>query len=329
MAGPLFQNSLYVVNIINAILYGVELVLYFQILRHVYNSRKRTPTETSLTALSTALVLLNTIFWTTQVYFGEMMWIVHVDYPGGADAYWDNNASVWYQTWGTAACIACNLINDALLAYRCYVIWNSRRIIILPTLLWVASLAFGIGLLYESGRPQGNYFVGIATKFVTAYTASTFAFNLIVTTLIVGRIVTVGRRLSGLAAAASGASHAAEDFHAYTGAVAIVVESALPFTVFSAAYLVTYGLGSDLANAFSFYAMFTCLSPLLIILRVLSRRAWTRESGTLFTTTISYRGATDYVTTTGDLPDKMVFQDLEAAKGALPPLDIQELDAAE
>ena len=33
----------------------------------------------------------------------------------------------------------------------------------------------------------------------------------------------------------------------------------------------------------------------MIILRVLSRRAWTRESGTLFTTTISYRGETDCV----------------------------------
>ena len=34
----------------------------------------------------------------------------------------------------------------------------------------------------------------------------------------------------------------------------------------------------------------------MIALRVLSRRAWTRESGTVFTTTISYRGQTDYAT---------------------------------
>ena len=43
----------------------------------------------------------------------------------------------------------------------------------------------------------------------------------------------------------------------YTGAAALVVEGALPFTVFSLAYLVAYALGSDVANAFSFYAMFT------------------------------------------------------------------------
>ncbi|KAL1941548.1 hypothetical protein VTO73DRAFT_6987 [Trametes versicolor] len=327
MAGSLFQNAYYVVNMINAILYGVELVLYFRILRHVCLSGKRTPMDKFLTVFSTALVLLNTIYWTTQAYFGEMMWVIHADYPGGQDAYWNDFASVWYQTWGTVACVMCNLMNDALLVYRCFVIWNSRRIIILPVILWCASLAFAFGLLYESGRPNGNYFAGIATHFVTAYTASTFAFNVIVTALIVGRIVTVGRRL-GYATSGKGGGG---EFRAYTGAVAIVVESALPFTVFSAAYLVTYGIGSDIAVAFSFYAMFTCISPLLITLRVLSRRAWTRDSCTLFTTTISYRGATDYVTTTGalplgDLPEKGA-QDLDDTKHDAAS-DVREIDIA-
>lgn len=44
----------------------------------------------------------------------------------------------------------------------------------------------------------------------------------------------------------------------------------------------------------------------MIILRVLSRRAWTRESGTLFTTTISYRGQTDYMTTDAGIPVELV-----------------------
>ena len=106
---------------------------------------------------------------------------------------------------------------------------------------------FGVGLLYGSGNPNGDYFAGIATTFVTAYTASTFAFNVLVTLLICGRIIYVGRCMQ---------AHSA-DTKVYTGAVAIVVESALPFTVFSIAYLVTYALGTDIAYAFSFYAMFT------------------------------------------------------------------------
>ncbi|RPD79288.1 hypothetical protein L226DRAFT_531106 [Lentinus tigrinus ALCF2SS1-7] len=290
MAGSLFQNSYYVANIINAILYGVVLVLYYMILRQIFAISKRTSTDTFLTCFCTALVLLNTVYWTTQVYFGQMMWIVHADYPGGSDAYWDRYSSVWYQTWGIAACVLSNLMSDALLTYRCFVIWNSRRVIALPAVIWVASLLFSVGVLYGSGKPNGDYFAGIATIFVTAYTASTIAFNVVVTALICGRIIHIGRRMR-----ASYPDPA--DAAVYTGAAAIVVESALPFTVFSVVYLVTYAMGSDVANAFSFYAMFTCISPLMIILRVLSRRAWTRESGTLFTTTISYRGQADYLTT--------------------------------
>lgn len=67
---------------------------------------------------------------------------------------------------------------------------------------------------------------------------------------------------------------------------------------------------------------------------MLSRRAWTRDSCTLFTTTISYRGATDYVTTTGgfplgDGPPEKIPQDLglgDTKYGAAP--DVQEVDVA-
>ncbi|KAI0746596.1 hypothetical protein C8Q80DRAFT_1219953 [Daedaleopsis nitida] len=296
MAGSLFQNSYYVVNILDAILYGIVLVLYVQTVVKILEMRTRSPTDKFMMVFSTVLLIMNTIYWTTQAYFGQMMWVVHSDYPGGADAYWRANGSVWYQTWGIVASVVCNLMSDALLAWRCYVIWNSRRVVILPALLWLASLAFSVGLLYGSGKPNGDYFGGIAVVFVTAYTASTFAFNVLVTCLICGRIIYIGRCMQSCYPA---------DARLYTGAVAAVVESALPFTVFSGVYLVTYAIGSDVANAFSFYAMFTCISPLMIILRVLSKRAWTRESGTRFTTTISYRGQTDYVTVDGaDLEEK-------------------------
>lgn len=98
---------------------GVVLVLYFRILRLMYNNRKRTFMDTFMVVFSTVLVLLNTIFWTTQTYFGEMMWITHADYPGGSDQYWADFGSVWYQIWGMAACVVCNLMNDALLVCSC------------------------------------------------------------------------------------------------------------------------------------------------------------------------------------------------------------------
>ena len=90
-------------------------MLYYMVLRQTYALQKRTAADTFLTCFCTALVLLNTVYWTTQVYFGQMMWIVHADFPGGSDAYWARYSSVWYQTWGIAACVLSNLMSDALL----------------------------------------------------------------------------------------------------------------------------------------------------------------------------------------------------------------------
>ena len=68
---------------------------------------------------STVLLLLNTVFVATESAFGEEMWVVNANYPGGQDAYLEAFASVWYQTFGTAASIVLNLFSDALLVCAC------------------------------------------------------------------------------------------------------------------------------------------------------------------------------------------------------------------
>ncbi|CDO69072.1 hypothetical protein BN946_scf184992.g21 [Trametes cinnabarina] len=257
---------------------GVELVLYFMTLRQVLLIRKRTRMDTFLAVFSTVLLVLNTIYWTTQTYFGQQMWIVHADYPGGMDAFLNAYVAIWYQTWGSAAVMVSNLMADAMMMYRLYVIWGNTLIIVLPALIWLGSFGSCLGLLYESGRPDGNYFAGLATKFGTAWNSLTFCFNVIVTSLICGRIIYLGRRLS----------FSDEGTRTYTGAVAIIVESALPFTIGSMAYVISYGMGSDIAIAFSCYSMFTAISPQLIALRVLRRRAWRKEQTADYLTTINF-----------------------------------------
>ena len=134
-----FQNAFYIGNNFNAILYGnphlplatlnptltlasafirlgVELVLYFTTVRVILSrKRKHAPTDKYFLLFSTVLLLLNTVFVATEAVFGEEMWIVNANYPGGMDAYLGDNASVWYQTFGTAASIVLNLCSDGLL----------------------------------------------------------------------------------------------------------------------------------------------------------------------------------------------------------------------
>ena len=66
-------------------------------------------------AFSTALLVLITIYLSTEAIFGQEMWIVHADYPGGSASYQADHAAVWYQTLGTVASVVLNLMSDGLL----------------------------------------------------------------------------------------------------------------------------------------------------------------------------------------------------------------------
>ncbi|KAH9934013.1 uncharacterized protein BXZ73DRAFT_100853 [Epithele typhae] len=281
---PVFQNGFYVGNNFNAILYGMELVLYFMTVRVVLDRKhKHAPSDKWFLIFSTACLCLNTVFVATEAVFGEEMWIVNADYPGGMDAYLNDFASVWYQTFGTAASITLNLLADGLMIYRAYVVWDDIRVIIFPCFLYFASLCLGVAQLIEAGVPHGNYFLGIAQKLGVAYTSCIISLNIINTSLVAGRVYVVGKRY----AAAMGSDVGA----AYTGAVSIMIESSALSTLTGIAYLVSFAINSELNIFFlSIYVMCTCLAPQLIVLRVMSGRAWTREKSSMVGTKLEFTG---------------------------------------
>ncbi|KAI1784817.1 hypothetical protein LXA43DRAFT_190403, partial [Ganoderma leucocontextum] len=196
------------------------------------------------------------------------------------DAYLRDHASVWYQTLGTSACILLNLLSHALIIHRCNVIWGDVRAIIVPCVLYLATLCLGVAQLVESGRPRSSYFSGVAHELGISYTATVIGLEVIVTALICARILQIRRWHRRSTPAASQASSWVQAVtRSYTGAAAIIAESALPCTFFGVAYLITFAIESDISVFFlSIYAMFTCISPQLIILRVMHGRAWTRHT---------------------------------------------------
>ena len=94
----------------------MELIIYFMTVRVMLSrKRKHAASDKGFLLFSTFLLCLNTVFVATEAVFGEEMWIVNADYPGGMNAYLGDFAAVWYQTFGTAASIVLNLLSDGLL----------------------------------------------------------------------------------------------------------------------------------------------------------------------------------------------------------------------
>ncbi|KAM5545864.1 hypothetical protein V8D89_000902 [Ganoderma adspersum] len=272
----IFQNSWYVGNNFNCVLYGAELVMYFETIVLIQDARKRQRDVAHdhdrwlFIFLSTGLLCLITVYLFAQNFFGEEMWIVHAGYPGGSGQYYADNAAVWYQTMGSAASVVLNWMSDAFLIYRVYTLWEQNLYVtIVPSILYLGTVALGVMTCYYSGRPGGDFFVGIAPRIALTYSAVGIAMNVLCSSLICGNIIWQTRTYcAGGVPPNRGARNA----------VSIVVESMLPYTLFGVAYVVLLGLDSPVAILFlSLYVMFTCLSPQMIMLRVLLGRGWKND----------------------------------------------------
>ncbi|KAJ6630991.1 hypothetical protein B0H10DRAFT_701937 [Mycena sp. CBHHK59/15] len=271
------ERSWYIGNAIFAILYGVELCMFFISSYFLWTSPKGGSSRIFYIVYSAALLALITIAMSCNLFFGQMMWIEHRDVDGGPVAYFSENIAAWYNTLGTAADVTANVLGDGLMLYRCYVFWSSTSIWIVafPALLFAASTCMGIVQTIQSGLPGGDLFHGTAVNFGIPWIVLTITFNVLVTAMITIRLFWVSRSMRKVLAR--------DRTEVYTSVIAILVESALPFTLLGICYLVTYIRADPESLAFAdIWGCFVSLSPQAIILRVSMGSAWSKDTMTRY-----------------------------------------------
>ncbi|OCH85062.1 hypothetical protein OBBRIDRAFT_839241 [Obba rivulosa] len=291
-----FENSFYVANYLSAILYGIELALYFATVRAAWSMSKREKSDMIWVYYSTVLLILLTIDVSTNAVWGQQMWITFRDRPGGVPAFIATEQSVWYETLGTTSAIALICLGDALLIYRCFILWASNFIIVvIPVLVYLGDLALGILVLVSSGTPGGKFFSGKAVDFGTPFYCMAISLNIILTILICGRLLYVSRWVREIL------GHDASTL--YSSVMSIMIESALPYSICGIMFIIPYVRGSDTSIAFAqMWGKFTCISPQLIVFRVVTRKAWSRDTVNQAISAIEFNSAAGARTTTEPIP---------------------------
>ncbi|KAG9311427.1 hypothetical protein JVU11DRAFT_8540 [Chiua virens] len=278
--GGVFQNAFYIGINLQNILYGIQLGLYFETIATLWSVRRENKTSyVFYTVFSSIMLFLVTVWISTEAFFTEKMWILDSSYPSGPDQYWKDNSSVWYMDLGTTAAVLLQLVTDALMIYRCRIIWNSYRAIVIPIILWLASLVLGVLVDWTSSSPGGDFFAGISSQLGFAYYTVGVVLNSILTCMICYRIVRHGKEVQRCL----GREYAT----LYFSVVMLIIESVLPYTVSGVAWLVTLGMGSKTSIVFcDLHIMMMCISPQMLILRVSLGRAWVdntfRKPGSTF-----------------------------------------------
>lgn len=271
-AVEVFEHAFYIGSYMSGILYGVELVVYFATMRALLRKTTQVRSDRFFMAYSTVLLMLVTIDVATNAVWCEQMLITFASQTGGAAEFIATQASVWYETLSSTSVVALIFMSDALLIYRCFILWSSNYwIIFLPVLTYLGAFALAVCELVAAGVPGGDFFAGRSVNFGVPYYAMSIALNLLLTLLICARLLYLSRWVS--------TAMGAEGAQLYTSVLAILLESAAPYSAVGIMFLVPYARGSGVAIAFGqVWAKITCLSPQIIVYRVATRRAWDRAT---------------------------------------------------
>ncbi|KAG1813094.1 hypothetical protein EV424DRAFT_1514933 [Suillus variegatus] len=276
------ERAMYVGNTISTAVYGGNLFLYAYstyLLTSMTSKIKQVQHRIFYICFGGILLLLLTISIASNNAFCELMWIERRNYPGGPPAFFAANLAAWYNVFGTSAVCLANMMTDGLLLYRCYIIWESRLpVIVIPAIIYLGSATMAVMMVIESAMPMSSLWQGLTAQFGISWVALTVSFNIIVTTLIFSRLLFFYRRVRSVLDD--------EQRNFYTGIMAILVESALPFTILGIASLATYIQGIPSATAVGIvWGAFVVLTPQLIILRIASGVAWSKDMASNITQT--------------------------------------------
>lgn len=148
--------------------------------------------------------------------------------------------------------------------------------------------AVGVVFTIQSSTPGSSLYSETAVSFGLPYFVISLSLNIILTILIIARLLTYRRRIN----AVMGSEHGRD----YTSLAALIVESAVLYSVFALAFLITYAINNPINQVF--IGLVTpvqvsiilkiqnaekltspqLIASYLIIYRVAQGRAWSRDT---------------------------------------------------
>ncbi|KAF5316369.1 hypothetical protein D9619_006873 [Psilocybe cf. subviscida] len=254
--------------------YGVEFVIFIQCIMALQsgaNQRRGFPRWILLT-YTTVMFLLGTAYIMANTSYKILAYTTHRNFPGGP-AQWINinysspttfsaNVFAVLSSWGA----------DALLLYRCFVIYSSsfkplRPVLFLPVLLFIGELICGILLLVQVSHAPITIWntINLGLPYFTITTVC----NITITVCIATPLLLHRRRLLR----AFGKRN--EYTKPYTSAASILIESSALYAAVATIFIGFYARNNPASHLFlAVLSQVQVIAPFLVILRVANRKSW-------------------------------------------------------
>ncbi|KAG1889912.1 hypothetical protein F4604DRAFT_1611936 [Suillus subluteus] len=277
--------------ILGGVSYGAYLLLTVQaviaLMQRPRHGQKIANNHRTLLCYTLITFALTTINFAINTKYTEMIWIDLRNAPGGPVALIENEMQ--YRINFVAICCGyvAEWLMQALLLYRCFVIWNWERDVIIPmAALYIGMIAAAVVVLVQAGT--GTPFYSINTMIV--YLAFQVAHTMLYTILVAKRLLSIRGQMK--------AALAEYDSGTYDTIILMVIESAMAYTVFIIIFIVGFAVHSDPLSTLCFLSVIQVqgIAQLFIIIRVARGRAatheWSTRNAPAAPTTLAFAGTT-------------------------------------
>ncbi|KAG2106965.1 uncharacterized protein F5147DRAFT_761464 [Suillus discolor] len=185
-------------TVLEGILYGFSVLMFIgTIWTFTYKKRMR-EVNRPIAAVAVLLFLLSTMHMVVDIIQLEDGLVKYRNtFPGGPAAFFADYTQETYVV-KVAAIVTQTLLADGVVVYRCYIVWQSVRVVILPCMMWCAVAVCGGFTVYglSLASDANTVFTDQTGHWLTAYTFFTFTTNLFSSGLLAYRIWTIKRNIS-------------------------------------------------------------------------------------------------------------------------------------
>ncbi|KAK7036247.1 hypothetical protein R3P38DRAFT_619075 [Favolaschia claudopus] len=180
-------------DVFEAMFYGFSIAMYIITMWILLRHRTRKQINTGMVSVACLLFIFSTIHIAIDIYRINEGVFKHPD-PIERAA-WFRNPALPSWIFKNSVYSLQTILGDGVVVYRCYKVWGSIRIIILPSLLWISVVVTSVGSIYSVSRVTAvpGFLTGTAENWITAFIFAALTCNFIATALLAFRLASIDR----------------------------------------------------------------------------------------------------------------------------------------
>ncbi|KAG2051774.1 hypothetical protein BDR06DRAFT_997954 [Suillus hirtellus] len=183
---------------LEGILYGFSVLVFMGTMWSLTYKRHVRDINRPIVIVAILLLLLSTAHIVVGIVRVEDGLVKYRDtYPGGPAAFFADISQETYVI-KDALYILQTLLADGVVIYRCYVVWQSIWVIILPGMLWCSVAVTGVSVVYSGSQSSSgaSIFTQEFSRWIIAFFISTVVANVLSSGLIAYRIWAIEHKIA-------------------------------------------------------------------------------------------------------------------------------------